>query len=142
MEQNHSDEHDDVVVIEERDKRTYLYIGIAAAIGLALGGLIGSTVTSSKWESAYHKLDKRYDSLQKNTAQQSDHAQATIAKTKGSVQQRIDDAVAKVKEQQAKKIQGEKVRVTGKKRDDLQTAIAHLRNAELELPLQFENFRD
>lgn len=39
-------------------------------------------------------------------------------------------------------IQGEKVRVTGKKRDDLQTAIAHLRNAELELPLQFENFRD
>ncbi|SJL83086.1 chromosome partitioning protein ParA [Vibrio palustris] len=106
MEQNHSDEHDDVVVIEERDKRTYLYIGIAAAIGLALGGLIGSTVTSSKWESAYHKLDKRYESLQKNTAQQSDHAQATIAKTKDSVQQRIDDAVAKVKEQQAKKIQG------------------------------------
>ncbi|MFC3023949.1 YajQ family cyclic di-GMP-binding protein [Vibrio zhugei] len=39
-------------------------------------------------------------------------------------------------------IQGEKVRVTGKKRDDLQTAIAHLRAAELELPLQFENFRD
>lgn len=39
-------------------------------------------------------------------------------------------------------IQGEKVRVTGKKRDDLQEVIAMLRASELELPLQFENFRD
>jgi hypothetical protein len=39
-------------------------------------------------------------------------------------------------------IQGEKVRITGKKRDDLQAAIAHLRGAELGVPLQFENFRD
>ena len=39
-------------------------------------------------------------------------------------------------------IQGEKVRVTGKKRDDLQEAIAHLRKAEIGVPLQFENFRD
>ena len=39
-------------------------------------------------------------------------------------------------------IQGEKVRVTGKKRDDLQAAIQLLRKAALELPLQFENFRD
>ena len=39
-------------------------------------------------------------------------------------------------------IQGEKVRVTGKKRDDLQQAIAFLKTCELELPLQFDNFRD
>jgi cyclic-di-GMP-binding protein len=39
-------------------------------------------------------------------------------------------------------IQGQKVRVTGKKRDDLQAAIALLRNSNLETPLQFENFRD
>lgn len=39
-------------------------------------------------------------------------------------------------------IQGEQVRVTGKKRDDLQATIAFLREAKLELPLQFENFRD
>jgi uncharacterized protein YajQ (UPF0234 family) len=39
-------------------------------------------------------------------------------------------------------IQGDKVRVSGKKRDDLQDAIAHLRKAELGVPLQFENFRD
>jgi uncharacterized protein YajQ (UPF0234 family) len=39
-------------------------------------------------------------------------------------------------------IQGDKVRVIGKKRDDLQDAIALLRKAELGVPLQFNNFRD
>lgn len=39
-------------------------------------------------------------------------------------------------------IQGDQVRVTGKKRDDLQSVIAFLREAKLELPIQFENFRD
>ena len=39
-------------------------------------------------------------------------------------------------------IQGEKVRVTGKKRDDLQQTIAQLRDADIDMPLQFENFRD
>ena len=37
---------------------------------------------------------------------------------------------------------GDKVRVKGKKRDDLQTAIALLKEAELDIPLQFNNFRD
>jgi uncharacterized protein YajQ (UPF0234 family) len=39
-------------------------------------------------------------------------------------------------------INGDKLRVTGKKRDDLQLVIALLTKAELPLPLQFENFRD
>lgn len=39
-------------------------------------------------------------------------------------------------------VQGDKVRVTGKKRDDLQAAIAHLRASEPGVPLQFNNFRD
>lgn len=39
-------------------------------------------------------------------------------------------------------IQGDKVRVTGKKRDDLQDTIAMLKKSDIELPLQFENFRD
>jgi uncharacterized protein YajQ (UPF0234 family) len=34
------------------------------------------------------------------------------------------------------------VRVTGKKRDDLQEAIATLRKGNFEVPLQFNNFRD
>ena len=39
-------------------------------------------------------------------------------------------------------LQGDKVRVTGKQRDDLQAAIALLRGAKLDRPLQFNNFRD
>jgi uncharacterized protein YajQ (UPF0234 family) len=39
-------------------------------------------------------------------------------------------------------IQGDKIRVTGKKRDDLQSVIAHLRGVNLEMPLQYNNFRD
>ena len=38
--------------------------------------------------------------------------------------------------------QGESVRVTGKKRDDLQAVMTLLKGAELEIPLQFNNFRD
>ena len=39
-------------------------------------------------------------------------------------------------------IQGEKLRVTGKSRDDLQQSMNLLRKAELGVPLQFNNFRD
>ena len=39
-------------------------------------------------------------------------------------------------------IQGDQLRVTGKKRDDLQQVIALLREADYGLPLQFVNFRD
>jgi len=39
-------------------------------------------------------------------------------------------------------LQGEKVRITGKQRDDLQAAIALLRGAKLDVALQFNNFRD
>lgn len=38
--------------------------------------------------------------------------------------------------------QGEQIRVTGKKRDDLQDAMALLKAADLGVPLQFQNFRD
>ncbi len=66
------------------------------------------------------------------------------------VRQGIDTEKAKkivklVKESNLKvqaAIQGEQVRITGKKRDDLQATIAMLREAKVELPLQFENFRD
>ena len=52
---------------------------------------------------------------------------------------RMKDAKLKVEAQ----IQGDKLRITGKKRDDLQTAIALLRAAaDIKLPLQYENFRD
>ena len=39
-------------------------------------------------------------------------------------------------------IQGDKLRVTGKKRDDLQEVMAMVREAKLDVPVQFNNFRD
>lgn len=39
-------------------------------------------------------------------------------------------------------VAGDKLRVTGKKRDDLQAAIALLRETDVDIPLQFQNFRD
>lgn len=50
----------------------------------------------------------------------------------------VKDAKLKVQSQ----VQGDQVRVTGKKRDDLQEVIALLKKSELGLPLQFTNFRD
>lgn len=50
----------------------------------------------------------------------------------------VKDAKLKVQSQ----IQADQVRVTGKKRDDLQAAIELLRQQDLDLPLQFVNFRD
>ncbi len=72
------------------------------------------------------------------------------AKQVVNVKQGIDTETAKkivkfIKETHLKvqaSIQGEQVRVTGKKRDDLQLAIAALKEAKLNIPLQFENFRD
>ena len=39
-------------------------------------------------------------------------------------------------------IQGDELRISGKKRDDLQEAIAHVRSMKIEQPLQYVNFRD
>lgn len=72
------------------------------------------------------------------------------AKQKVTVQQGIEQAkakkiIAKIKDAKLKveaQINGTKIKVTGKKKDDLQMAIALLRAEDFELPLQFENFRD
>lgn len=67
-----------------------------------------------------------------------------------TLQHGLDSLLAKkivkmIKEEKLKvqsQIQGDQVRVTGKKRDDLQAVIAFLKQAELGQPLQFSNFRD
>lgn len=54
-------------------------------------------------------------------------------------------AIAKIKESKLKvqaQVQGDQLRVNGKKRDDLQATMALLEKAELGLPFQFQNFRD
>ena len=72
------------------------------------------------------------------------------ARQKITVKQGIEQAVSKkliasIKEAKLKvetQITGDKLRVTGKMRDDLQDVIALLKKADVPLPLQFNNFRD
>ncbi len=100
-------------------------------------------------EILYAKLAKRnldvrsikWEDIEKNLSE---------ARQKASLCQGIDKEAAKkltktIKEISNKvqaSIQGDQVRVTGKKRDDLQEVMQKLREAELEIPLQFNNFRD
>ena len=84
--------------------------------------------------------------LKKNDPQEILHE----AKQLINIRQGIDQELAKkstklIKNSKLKvqaAIQGEQIRVTGKKRDDLQEVIAMLREQKLEVPLQYENFRD
>jgi cyclic-di-GMP-binding protein len=95
------------------------------------------------------KLVKRGIDIQSLDAQPLDKNLAQ-AKLVLDVKQGIDQASAKkivkfLKEKKLKvqaAIQGEQVRVTGKKRDDLQTTIAAIKEESFGLPLQFGNFRD
>lgn len=64
---------------------------------------------------------------------------------KGLKQEDAKKIVALVKETGAKvqaSIQGEAVRITGKKKDDLQACMQKIRGAALGIPLQFQNFRE
>ncbi len=72
------------------------------------------------------------------------------ARQKVTIKQGIEQAISKkliaalkgAKLKVEAQINGDKLRITGKKRDDLQAAMALLRTVEVDLPLQFDNFRD
>lgn len=55
---------------------------------------------------------------------------------------RIVNAVKALKLKTQSQVQGDKLRVTAKKRDDLQAVIASLKEGDFGPPLQFNNFRD
>ena len=77
-------------------------------------------------------------------------AASGMAKQTITVQQGVDTDKARkivklVKDTKLKvqvQIQGDQLRVSGKKRDELQSVIAMLREQDIDLPLQFENFRE
>lgn len=69
----------------------------------------------------------------------------TMTFKQGIDQPQAKDIVKVIKDNKLKvqaSIQGDKVRVTGKNRDDLQATMACLKKSDIELPLQFNNFRD
>lgn len=84
-------------------------------------------------------LEKGEPVIQARTATQ------TIKINEGIETPAAKNMIKLIKQSKAKvqtAIQGEQLRVTGKKRDDLQAVIALLKDANLEIPLQYKNFRD
>jgi uncharacterized protein YajQ (UPF0234 family) len=96
------------------------------------------------------KLSKRGVSLRSVTFEEPQPAGGDTLRQTVTVKQSLSEDERKrinklIKESKLKitsQIQGDQVRVTGKKRDDLQTAIAHLRATVTDIDLQFTNFRD
>jgi len=96
------------------------------------------------------KLAKRGVDLGCLQEQEVEPASGGKARQQIAIQQGIDrdtarDLVKKIKSEKMKvqtAVQGEQLRVSGKKRDDLQAVIALLRGLDIGLPLQFTNFRD
>ena len=100
-------------------------------------------------EILHQKLAKRGIDIGCLDAQQPElsgrEARQKIVMRKGIDADAARKLVKTVKESKLKvqaAIQGDKLRITGKKRDDLQAAIALLRETDVGLPLQYENFRD
>ncbi|MDW6004067.1 chromosome partitioning protein ParA [Vibrio mangrovi] len=102
---------EDVVVIEQRDKKTYIYIGIAAVIGIAAGGLLGGILSGQRWEQAYQSLESRYHQLEQAnqktlvTSDQQTRAQIQqltkefdqkLAEEKSHYQQQVDELNAQI----------------------------------------------
>ncbi len=82
--------------------------------------------------------------------QKEERASGDAIRQTSSIQQGIDQVICKnitksIKDIKLKvqvKIQGEELRVIGKNRDDLQTTIKHIKNMEIDQPLQFVNYRN
>jgi len=95
------------------------------------------------------KLTKRsidVASIEYGKIQESLHEARQVATVHQGIEQDTAKKVVKAIKDTKLKVQaaimGDYVRITGKKRDDLQEAIAVLRKGQFGIPLQFENFRD
>lgn len=97
-------ENDDVVVIEERDKRTHLYIIIAGVLGLALGGLIGSSLTAKKWESTYHTLEQQYQTLAEDKQKMVVQVEEKVATVDDQVTEKFNKAMEEQKANHAESL--------------------------------------
>ncbi|EEW09153.1 hypothetical protein [Vibrio mimicus] len=107
--QNEFDDNEEVVVIERRDKQSYLYIVIAAALGVALGGLIGSSVTTSRWEASYQALQNQLEQLKNAKTEVVKAAEVTEQNKDEQWQIKMDQALAKQREEwQAESVQRDK----------------------------------
>jgi uncharacterized protein YajQ (UPF0234 family) len=129
--------------------------GTDSSIELGDGELVLRANTEDRLKAARQvleeKLVKRQVSLKALDYQKVEEASGGSARqhvkiVAGISSEKAREVNKKIKELGLKGIQsqtqGDQVRVTGKKRDDLQAVIAALREADFGIPLQFNNFRD
>jgi cyclic-di-GMP-binding protein len=125
-----------------------------ASIERTEDGIVLRANSESRLEAAYsvlqEKLAKRKVSLRSLDAQKREPAASNsyrqlIKLTQGISKEKAKDVVKYLKDTRLKvqgAIQGDAVRVTGKKKDDLQECIQSLRSHDFGIELQYENFRD
>ncbi|SHO58958.1 hypothetical protein [Vibrio quintilis] len=126
MDNQPDDLDEDVVVIEQKDKKSYLYIGLAAVLGIAVGGLIGGSVSSQQWKPAYQELEARYQKLE--TKMQEERAAA---------KQEEKEKFSQLKEEFAKKLEEEKAGYA-EKSDLVQAQITALKQEKEALETQLK----
>jgi hypothetical protein len=125
------------IELKEKDKLLVLTaddeFGLKAVNDVLQGKLVKRAVALKSLE--YGKVEPS----QKGTARQE------VKIIQGIASEKAKEIVKTVKDLKLKvqvAIQGEQLRVTGKKRDDLQSVIAALKGADFGIPLQFTNYRN
>ncbi|MGD8109286.1 chromosome partitioning protein ParA [Vibrio sp. TRT 17S01] len=121
-----TDMEDDVVVIEQRDKKTYLYIAIAGALGLALGGLIGSSITASQWQGTYQGLESQYQELLENKQILVQQVEEKAAKVDSEIERKFQEAIETANEKHQNEL------------SKLQQQVEELEKVNLSLEASFE----
>lgn len=132
-----TDDHDDdVIIIEEKSKLSHWVAGVTLIIGAIAGGLVGSSVSDSKWSAAYTQLEV------KTKQYQTDLNQAEFKSSE------LDVLIAKEKQQalqaQKKSLDEEKAQailLESKKHSSLISEVETLqsRGASLEMQVEEQN---
>ena len=129
--------------------------GTGAAVALKDGGIELDAPTEDRLRALDQVLEEKL--VRRNVPLKALSYGKVEEAAKGTVRQRAE-LQAGISQDHAKRInkavrdlalkgvtsqaQGDQIRVTGKKRDELQAVIAHLKAMDLDIPLQFGNFRD
>ena len=132
----------------------YDFKGTDSSVELTTDGIVVKSNSEGRLDAARDvlqtKMVKRGVSLKSLDAQKAQPAGGStwrqlIKLVEGISKEKAKEIVKAIKSSKMKvqaSIQGEEVRVTGKKRDDLQAAIALLKEQDFDVPLNFVNFRD
>lgn len=91
----HEDE-DDVIVIEQRDKKALYYIAIALVLGIAAGGLVGATLKENSWAKQYTLLESELSDTRQSSLLVQNEFKSKQASLEAQIESRVADEVAQL----------------------------------------------